>query len=981
MLRTRRECMSNQALYSTVVCLFAGFFVSLPAIAQTTLSSMSPFIQEVNGTGAVALVHNRAAADILVSAGDSFSVRRAAGDLQNDLERVTGVRPKMAEGRSVGSRPSIIIGTIGKSPEIDELIRGGQINVSKISGQWESYVITTVVRQGRKSPDVIVAGSDRRGTIYGIYEISEQIGVSPWYWFADVAVRHRSALFLKTGAYVQSPPVVKYRGLFINDEEPALGGWARSKFGGVNSKMYAHVFELLLRMHANFLWPAMWGKAFNEDDPADAKLADDYGIVMGTSHHEPLMRAQQEWTAHRNEYGNGEWNYVTNQEGLKKFWSDGVERNKPFEGVYTIGMRGDGDLAMPDAGSLDANKNTLESIIATQRKILAEHIDPDPTKVPQLWALFTEVQKYYDAGLRPPDDVTILFTDDNIGNLRRVPTTDENERAGGFGIYYHMDMNGGPFSYKWLNSNPLPKVWEQMNLAYQYGATRLWIVNIGDIKPLEVPLEFFLRFAWNPSAISGDQVSAYLERWATREFGPTHARQIASIVARYAKYNASPKPELVKPATFSLLHYREAERVWKQWDDLAIEALRIKNDLPAEQQDAYYELVLHPALASGNAVKLEIVAARNHLFAKQQRASTNREARLARDLYAQDQKMSDFYNQHLANGKWDHMMDQTHIGYTNWQSPRVNTLPALVELEVKDVREFGVAVEGKEETWPTVAELQLPVFDSLRRRQSYIEVFPRGSQAIGPVLKADQPWVYIKKATSVSAGENDCRYSIDVDWSMLPAGESYAMVIVTDARRDAIVRVTARKASIEQEQQATGAFGSLTGPITFAAAAAAVNVPKAGARWTEIPDYGREDSAMTIFPVTAASIEPGQSAPLLQYPIFLSHPGEYDIDLITNPTLDIYPGRPLAVAVSIDGDTPQRISVFTEQTQKDESFLGRVFYKNAHDNARILHFHQQVATAGRHTLAIVMVDPTVVVEKVIIHADSLPYSFFGPPVD
>ena len=261
--------------------------------------------------------------------------------------------------------------------------------------------------------------------------------------------------------------------------------------------MYSHMFGPLLRLKANYMWPAMWwDKSFNEDDPLNPKLADEYGIGMGTSHHEPMMRSQGEWHRHKQEYGNGEWNYKTNAEGLRKFWSDGVTRNKNYENIYTMGMRGDGDMAMPDAGGLQANMALLEKIITDQRAILAAHVNPDVTKVPQLWALYTEVQRYYDAGLKVPDDITPLFSDDNVGNLRRLPTPQERARSGGIGIYYHMDMNGGPFSYKWLNSNPLPKIWEQMNLALQYGATRIWIVNVGDLKPLEVPMEFFIRLGW-----------------------------------------------------------------------------------------------------------------------------------------------------------------------------------------------------------------------------------------------------------------------------------------------------------------------------------------------------------------------------------------------------------------------------------------------------------------------------------------------------
>jgi hypothetical protein len=282
-----------------------------------------------------------------------------------------------------------------------------------------------------------------------------------------------------------------------------------------------------------------------------------------------------------------------------------------------MGMRGDGDVAMPDAGGLEANKKLLEKIIADQRQILAQHLNPDVTKIPQLWALFTEVQQYYDAGLKLPDDVTLLFCDDNVGDLRRLPTPEERNRSGGAGIYFHMDMHGGPFSYQWLNSSPLPKIQEQMNLAVEYGATRIWIVNVGDLKPLEIPLEFFIRYAWNPASLTKNDVANYQLRWAEREFGKEHATEIADIVAKYAKYNGIRKPDLLNPTVFSLVNYREAERFSDGWNDIMNRAQKLNEVLPKEQKDAFYQLVLHPTLACGNLVDLYIAAGRNALFAKQ----------------------------------------------------------------------------------------------------------------------------------------------------------------------------------------------------------------------------------------------------------------------------------------------------------------------------------------------------------------------------
>ena len=953
-----------------------------PVGASPSLGLNVDLIAKASERGSFPLVRDRKAARLFVDAGDFPGVRRAAGDLQSDIERVAGVKPELIADRAPSGGPAVIIGTMGKSPLIDSLARSGKFKAAQtIAGKWESFAIATVLNP---LPGVdralVIAGSDQRGTIYGIYEISEQIGVSPWYWWADVPAQHHETLSIKAGRYIEGPPVVKYRGIFINDEEPALGGWSRAKFGGVNSKMYTHMFELLLRLRGNYLWPAMWGKAFNEDDPDNPRLAAEYGVVMGTSHHEPLLRAQEEWTRHGKQYGNGEWNYLTNKEGLRKFWTDGIERNRSYESIITMGMRGDGDLAMPDAGGLAANKQLLETIITDQREILARRLNPDPTRIPQIWALFTEVQQYYDAGLRVPDDVTLLFTDDNVGNLRRVLTGSEHSRSGGAGVYFHMDMNGGPYSYKWLNSNPLPKVWEQMNLAVQYGVTRLWIVNVGDLKPLEVPLEFFLRMAWNPESVAKDKIAEYQRRWAEREFGAEHAAEIAGIVSQYAKYNAWRKPEVLRPETYSLVNYREAEQVSRQWNDVAARAGKLNESLPKEQRDAYYQLVLHPAKALANFADLYISTGRNALYARQLRASANAEAAHVRELFKEDQDMSDYYNHQLAGGKWEHMMDQTHIGYRDWQSPPQNIMPKLAELTLPETADFGVAVEGSADAWPGAGTLPaLPAFDSLNRQRSYIEVFARGSKPIEFKVTADKPWILLKEEIAPGAARYDRRIWVDIDWDHAPAGQVDGAIAVSGSSAPVIVKLSATKATAEQAREARGCFGGLTGPIAFNAEQAANNVPVGNVRWERIPDYGRGPSGMEIFPVTAATVQPPNPAPRLEYQVYFARKGKFEVDLITGPTLDIVPARGLGIAVSLDDGPLQVVNVFTPQTTKDETFLGRAYEVNTRNNARTMRFTQMVESAGRHTLKITMVDPTVVVQKVIVHDAPLPDSYFGPP--
>jgi hypothetical protein len=447
------------------------------------------------------------------------------------------------------------------------------------------------------------------------------------------------------------------------------------------------------------------------------------------------------------------------------------------------------------------------------------------------------------------------------------------------------------------------------------------------------------------------------------------AAEIADIVAKYAKYNAWRKPEVVRPDTYSLINYREAERVSQAWNDLAERAQKLNDLLPPEQRDAYYELVLHPTLACANFVDLYIAAGRNALFAKQGRANANAEAARVRDLFKKNQDLSDYYNTKLADGKWNHMMDQVHIGYTGWASPNRNIMPRVTELTLPDTAEFGVGVEGASEAWPgSGTEATLPAFDSLNRQRSYIDVFAKGSKPIELKATADQPWITLKEDKAPGAGQ-ERRLWVDIDWSRAPVGETQGTITVGGSCGPVSVKLIAIRASDEQERQAQGCFGGLTGPIAFLAADATRNVPVGNVRWEKMLDSGRGHFAMEIFPVTAATIQPPNPAPRLEYPVYFARAGTFNVDLITGPTLDIIPTRGLGIAVSIDDQPPQVVNVFTPATYKDEDFLGRAYNDNTRNNARTMHFTQKIEAPGKHTLKISMVDPTVVVQKIIIHDD------------
>jgi hypothetical protein len=616
--------------------------------------------------GALALIDGGKPTTILADTADWPGVVRAARDLQSDLSAVAGNSATLSTDAKSAAATAIIVGTLGHSARVDRIVREKHIEVGDVAGRWEAYLLQ-VVEHPEPGVDraLLIAGADKRGTIFGIYELSRRLGVSPWSWWADVPITKRATLHVAPGRFVDAP-TVRYRGIFINDEDPALGGWVQATYGGPNHAFYTRVFELILRLKGNLLWPAMWGRAFADDDAQSPVLADEYGVVIGTSHHEPLMRAHVEWKR----YGKGPWNYDQNRDELRAFWRRGIERMDGHESIVTLGMRGDGDEPMTQGTAIDL----LERIVTDQRGMLAETTSRPAASTPQVWALYKEVQDYFDAGMRVPDDVTLLFSDDNWGNLRRLPKLGET-RAGGYGIYYHFDYVGGPRNYKWINTNQIERVWEQMQLAHAYGADRLWIVNVGDIKPMEFPISFFLDQAWKPEAMTLEKLQAYPADWAARQFGTEHAAEIGEILTRYTQYNSRRKPELLAPDIYSLTNFGEADRVLGEWKALVERMQRIGAGLPASYRDAWYELVAYPVLASANLNAMYVAAARNRIYAAQGRSEANEQAAEVTRLFARDAELAHAYEQDIAGGKWTHMMSQTHIGYTGWQQPEKNVAP------------------------------------------------------------------------------------------------------------------------------------------------------------------------------------------------------------------------------------------------------------------------------------------------------------------
>ncbi len=926
-----------------------------------------------SGSSQFTLVDKTSSASLIIDSNDFPGVQRAVKNLQSDIAKVTGKQPAIVNSITGQNEQLVIIGSIGKSQIIDQLIANKKLDASKIRNQWDGFLVQVIEQP---LPNVkralVIAGADKRGTTYGIYSLSEQIGVSPWYWWADVPVKTKTEIHIDKKLQVTEIPKVKYRGIFLNDEAPALTGWVTEKYGNYNHEFYEKVFELLLRLKANFLWPAMWNNAFADDDPQNMILADEYGIVMSTSHHEPMMRADKEW----NRYGKGPWEYSKNPQNLYNFWVDGVKRNKPYESIYTLGMRGQQDEPMSEG----ENIHLLEKIVHDQREILANQFGKDKlNEVPQVWALYKEVQGFYERGMRVPDDVILLWCDDNWGNIRRLPTPEERKRAGGAGVYYHFDYVGGPRSYRWINTLSIAKIWEQMNLAYEYEANKIWIVNVGDLKPMEYPIEFFLNMAWNPEAWPKERIPEFAELWAEREFGKEHAKEIAAIMTGYTRHNLRRKPELQDATIYSQVNYAEADRITTEIQSYAARAEALYKKIPVTQRDAFYQLVLFPAKASATITELYDAQAKNHLYAQQARATTNDYANRVRELFAADAALEQEYHQ-LNGGKWNHFMSQPHIGYSNWNNPPEDTLPVVQIYEPHNAEEMGIAIEGNAAAWPSPGTYQLGRFDPFGQQERALTIFNKGKKSFTATAQASAPWIILNH-TSVQVA-TEAQLKVGIDWSKLPKGTHTGRIQITGTGwGGASIGVTAFNPGIKASALKGKGFVEADGVIAIEAEhfqrqntltlADGQTAGKKKLRWEKIPQHGRTLSSISVYPISDQHFADTKDAPYVEYDFVTLSESDLNVQGFFAPSWPMIPGQGLRYAIALDAEAPQVVDLTADMSNP-------IWEETARSDVRISSTRHNNIAAGAHKLRIYSLDPGVTLQKIVIDAGGLLPSYLGP---
>lgn len=942
---------------------------------------------------------------------------------------------KVVTDSSALSGKAVIAGTFGENGNsvINKLISEGKIDVSAINGKWECYKMQVV-----KNPvpgvaeALVIAGSDKRGTIYGIFRVSELMGVSPWVWWADATPAVSSKVVLNgTDINVTSKePSVKYRGIFLNDEAPSLTTWSGSRYGGRNEKFYRQVYELILRLKGDYLWPAMWNNQFSKDGVenklANAELADKYGIVMGTSHHEPCYRAGAEWGSEYGKYKGSirdnsaqAWNKynLPTESGydekintaINKFWEDGIERNKAFENICTVGMRGENDSSLPAADQPEKYADLLNYIINTQKELLSNAGDSNPTQL----VIYKEVENAWNMGrLYEQDcmkDTYAMFCDDNFAYLRTLPTEEQKENVGGLGMYYHFDYVGGPKSYTWIQTTQLSRIWDQMSVAYENDIDDVWIVNVGDLKPMEYDISYFidLGYDFDKWGVDGNEkLAQYKANWIKQQLGMSgnglNAEQLneaSKLIDDYLDLETSRKVEHVLYNTasncsdmYSIENYSEAQDLLMKCDDMINRANALKDQVPAELQAAFYQLVYYPAVAVPNVLKIQIYAALNNKYAAMGLTVANTYKTLCEDAIALDQEIYDTYNNAMPNGpedgkKWKGMQsaDQRyHIGMTGWQTDS-GKLPSLKTVSGSSSNGLDVLTEqitGAFTNECTSGETLLPSFTNINNEVYTIELVNKADASYDYTAVADADWIKLSK-TSGTVGSLDT-IQVSVDWSKVSADAS-GSITISDGANTVKVAVNAQVISLAGLDANTYVMANDYATIDVSRYTAISNGTGNTSKGTNVenkmyvvPDNGkymssvRTSSSITTYDDTAAL----STAPYIEYKVYVPEGGDYKLECQFNPTSNVeYGNQKLRYAVSVDGAEANIVNSISSNYlagSYSTTWAGDI-ENNGRKSVTSLSL-----SAGTHTIRYYQCDPNMALIRMTVYADSLAKVYNSP---
>ena len=943
---------------------------------------------------AFTLASPRQTAAILYDASDAAVVKRAAELFAADVEAVTGRRPQVTSATGE-TGPAVIVGTVGGSALIRRLSEAGKIDTAPLEGAWERYLIQTVANPLpgiRKA--LVIAGSDRRGAAYGLFTLSELIGVSPWYWWADVPVKKHAALHVDAPPTYSQTPSVRYRGIFLNDEDWGLTPWASQTFeperGNIGPRTYAKVCELLLRLKANYLAPAMHpvSTSFNQI-PENKLVADTFAIVMGSTHCEPLLlNTASEWDTKTM----GPWNYDKNKEGINRVLTQRVRENSPYENVYTLALRGLHDGAMSTTLPMHEKVRMLQQALLDQRRILAENIDRPVETVPQAFTPYKEVLEIYSNGLELPDDVTIVWPDDNYGYMKRLSGVREQRRTGRSGVYYHVSYLGVPHSYLWFSTTPPSLMYEELRKAYDTTADRLWLVNCGDLKGSEMQVSLFLDMAWDIGRFTADNVVSYPARWLAGIFGEAYYDRLEAMTREHLRLAFPRKPEYMgwgyhwnrfdhnceqlTDTDFSFTNYDEAQRRLEAYRQLGARAEALLHEIGDEARPAFYQLVYYPLRGAELMNRMTLGGQRNRWYARQGRAATNAVRDEVQRCYDSLQVITRGYNS-LLGGKWNHMMSmrQNYDGVSAYFN-----LPHLATHDAAGAPRLALQVAGEDVTGARAFHA-LPAFDNYLRRTYPVEIYNRGGGTLAWTAHASEPWVVLSKSAGKTADEE--RITVGIDWEKAPSGNAVpAQIVFRAGEQSEKVLVSLFNPTAPSRAELRGIYVENNGCVSIPAAGCHRVRENDRIKITAVEDLGIEGPALQLGDPTAPlQIFRSRDVPCAEYDFYAFDAGSVDVYTYVLPTFPLHADRDFRIGENTNTDTKYSVQIDDGALATPSSShveYAQVWFESVLRNCAVNKSTLHIDKPGRHTLRIRVGDPGIVLQKIVLDFGGMKRSYLGP---
>lgn len=921
--------------------------------------------------------------NIYMDSSDFEVVKKVSGLFAEDIQMVTGVKGEVSTSKAVKGKDVVIIGTLGHNGFIDGLVKQNKLDVSAIRNGWEQYIIKTIDKPAKGvERALVVAGCDRRGTAYGVFALSEAMGVSPLYWWADVPVKKQKALYLETSEYISKAPSVKYRGIFINDEGWGITPWAAKTFepelGDIGPKTYAKVCELILRMKGNMLAPAMHpgSGAFNKY-PDNKVVADSYGIVMTSSHCEPLLfNNVTEW--HKDTMG--DWNYTTNKDGINKVLDKRISENGPYENFYTLAMRG-----IHDAGLVGVTKekevSLMEEVLNDQRTILSKHINQNIDSIPQQFVPYKEVMDIYEKGLKVPDYVTLVWPDDNFGYLKRLSNKEEQKRKGASGVYYHISYCGEPHDYLWLNTTPSTLIYEEMRKAYDTGANRYWLLNVGDIKPGELGMKFFLDMAWDIEKFDFDYSYDFNAEYLASVFGEKYKKDLKDILDSYFLLGFQHKPESmgwgylwnnhqererVIDTDFSFINYNEAESRMKEYDRIADKSEKILNSLPEAYKPAFYELLFYPVKGSALMNKKMLTAQQNRWYARQGRAATNLYADKAKAYHDSLNYYTDKYNT-ILGGKWNHMMSVS----PGWMG-EFQKMPPVETYQATQGEDMQLFIPGQDCTVGVSTVHVLPSVNPYSAKDLFIELYNRGDKAFSWKAATKDRWIKLAKQSGQTALQD--RIGISIDWTKAPVGEAVTGEIeITSGNKTEKVYLPLFNPQSPSKEELKGIYVEDNGCVAINAGLFHRKVEGNGIKIRTVKGLGYENDCVQLGEATQAvpNMWFTNKSPKAEYDFYTFNGGNATVHVYALPLFPIDSKHDTRYGIMIDDGMVQWLTT----NAKEYSGQWRL---NVFRNSAVSSITMNVGKPGKHTFKLICADPGMIIQKVVIDFGGMKRSYLGP---